>query len=92
MSKFTITCKCGTEVQLSPMDHGISQEVEKWFNFCPKCNRRWVLEDSTPEYEELVVNEVVSPENGEYEKDGEWFFADGTSMEDPEHRDVNDSL
>ena len=58
------------------------QESIRYKAFCPNCHRKWVLEDSTPEYEEQVINEIIPPENGEYQDDdGLWYYKDGTDME-----------
>ena len=63
---YKITCTCGKEIELIALEPFPGQEGDKFGIFCPKCKRKWVLEDVTAEYEEMVVNGVIDPLNGEY--------------------------
>ncbi len=76
-----ITCKCGQELILVMQD-GSSQEGDSFTAFCPKCNKRWSLADTTSDYEKLIINEITNPENGEYrDRDGIWHYKNGKCME-----------
>lgn len=76
-----IKCSCGKEVELSVAPYEPGQEGDKFVGFC-ECRIKWMVTDMTYEYEEMVVNEVLPPENGEYENDeGYWCYSDGSDME-----------
>ena len=78
-----IICECEEKVTLTLQDYAPGQEGDKFSAFCPKCKKRWQLEDTTSEYEEMVMNEITDPQNGEYldKEDDVWRYKDGTSME-----------
>jgi len=79
-----LKCKCGQDLTLSVVEPSPGQEGDKFVVFCPnpKCRKRWELKDTTIEYEEMIMNEVITPENQEYiGTDDLWYYKDGFCME-----------
>ena len=81
--KIYLKCQCGKELEIVLQECSPGQEGDKFVTFCPNpdCRKRWELKDCTSEYEENLMNGIILAENGEYEENGEWFYADGKTME-----------
>ena len=76
-------CSCGEELKFEPAENYLGNDTDTRYRaYCGECKKLWDLVECTESYEEMIVNEVIEPEHGEYkDRTGEWFYADGKSME-----------
>jgi len=74
-------CSCGEELKFEEAESPLGNDTDIRFLAYCQCKRRWELVDTTDSYEEMVMNEIIEPQHGEY-KDGDvWFYEDGSCME-----------
>ena len=75
-------CTCGKELVFEIAENYLGNDTDtRYVAYC-KCKKVWDLVESTESYEEMVMNEDIEPQFGEYKNENdEWFYKDGTSME-----------
>ncbi len=75
-------CSCGEDLKFEETESYFGNDTDiKYMAYC-QCKKVWELTDTTESYEEMVMNEIIEPQFGEYkDEDDVWYYKDGSCME-----------
>ena len=80
-SEKKMQCSCGEELKFEQAENYLGNDTDIRSQAYCKCKKVWDLVDCTESYEEMIMIENTEPQFGEYQKDGLWYYEDGSCME-----------